>query len=214
MHVARNKAGKQDSHNIIAYSFQSSLVGKVNPIWDFWLNGQKQRLEGDCFALNYVQRRIWLSSKQCQCRSEDRPDAEANLVIQKSSSFKVDHHLVYQESKSISSHPEACALCLHFTGHCLAYNKWVCAGLRLREIFISANIFQNLSDHLSRESVLRLVQYWTKRLHTLSFIYFSLCLLSLSFSPLSSSLLFLHFSHSIKDFFFFFTAKAFANIWP
>lgn len=39
MHVDKNKVGKPVSHNIIAYSFQSSQVRKVNPIWDFWLNG-------------------------------------------------------------------------------------------------------------------------------------------------------------------------------
>lgn len=38
MHVDKNKTGKQESYNIIiACSFQSPQVGKVNPIWDFWL---------------------------------------------------------------------------------------------------------------------------------------------------------------------------------
>lgn len=41
VHVDKNKAGKQESSNIIAYSFHSPQVGKLTPIWDFWLNGQK-----------------------------------------------------------------------------------------------------------------------------------------------------------------------------
>lgn len=117
-HTCRqNEAGKQESCNIIAYSFQSSQVGKVNPIWDFWLNEQKQRLEGDCFALNHVQRRSWLNSKQHQCRSEDKPGAEVNLVILGSSSFQVEQviTLFIRREKSICSHPETGALCLHFT---------------------------------------------------------------------------------------------------
>lgn len=67
----------------------------------------------------------------------------------------------------------------------------------------------NLSDHLSREFVLRLVQYWTKGLHTPSFIYFPL--LFLSFPPLSSSLSFLNFSYSLN--WHFIISKAFENIW-
>lgn len=217
-HARRQKQNwKQESHNMIAYSFQSSQVGKVNHIWDFWLNGQKQRLEGDCFALNHVQRSC-LNSKQCQCRSEDRTGAEASLVIQKSWSFKAEQAitLFIRREKSLSTCPEACALCLQFTGRCLAYNEWICAGLWLRQIFISACLIYlgmySIADPLNREFVLRFVRCWTKGLHTPSFNYFSLCILSLSFPPLSSSPLFLHFSQSLKC--HFITAKAFANIWP